>query len=105
MTIELTKKMFDTDVASGKGLALIDFWAPWCGPCRKQVPIIDDVAAAVGSKAIVAKVNVDEEPDLASQFEISSIPTIILFKDGKVIDRLSGLHSKEQLTTIIEKNI
>jgi thioredoxin 1 len=78
---------------------LIDFWAPWCGPCRTQGPILDQVAAHVGDKAIVAKVNVDEEPDLAGQFGVQSIPTLVVLQAGQIVKRFVGV---QQAGTLVQ---
>lgn len=77
---------------------LLDFWAPWCGPCRQQAPILDQVASHLGGRAIVAKVNVDEEPDLAATFGVQSIPTLVVLKGETVSQRLVGL---QQATTLV----
>lgn len=83
-------------IESGK-LVLIDCWATWCGPCVRMSPIIDEVAEEFGDKAIVGKYNVDEETDLSAQYRIMSIPTLLFFKDGKLVDRLAGSQSKATL--------
>ena len=82
---------------------LIDFWAPWCGPCRMQGPILDEVARTVGAKAIVAKVNVDEEPMLASQFGVQSIPTLVILKDGRIQQRFVGVQPAHVLTNALQQ--
>lgn len=80
-----------------KGITLVDFWAEWCGPCRMQLPILDEVSAEIGDKAVIAKVNVDEELGLAQKFGVQSIPTLILFKDGKAVEVMVGLQDKDTL--------
>ena len=82
-------KSFNEAIASG--VTLVDFWATWCGPCRMQAPILDSFEAEMGSTVNVGKVDVDEEPDIAQRFNIFSIPTIIVFKDGKEVARTVGV--------------
>lgn len=86
-TIELTKS----------GVALVDFWAPWCGPCRMLAPAIDELSSEFEGKALIAKVNIDEEPDLATEFGIRSVPTILFFKDGQLVDTVIGAQAKQAL--------
>ncbi|MBC8514817.1 thioredoxin [bacterium] len=88
MVVELTDKDFDGEV--GKGLTLVDFWAPWCGPCRTAAPFVDKLAVEMEGVANVVKVNVDENQGVAAKHQVMSIPTFILFKDGEVLDRTSG---------------
>lgn len=93
----------DFDQTTGSGVVLVDFWAPWCGPCRMQGPILEDVAATVGAKAMVAKVNIDENPAAAARFGVRSIPTLILFKDGKNVQTFVGLQRKDALVGAVEQ--
>jgi len=86
-----------------QGVSLVDFWAPWCGPCRMQEPIIEELAREIGDRATIAKLNVDDEPELASRYGVMSIPTLILFKDGQPVDKLVGLQSKDTLKARLEK--
>ncbi|WP_314292513.1 thioredoxin [Leptotrichia massiliensis] len=95
MALNLNKDNFDQSISSG--VALVDFWAEWCGPCKMQLPIIEEFSSEMEGKATIGKVNVDEELELAQSFGIQSIPTLILFKDGKPVKKLVGLHSKESL--------
>ena len=92
MALNLNKDNFEQSIANG--VALVDFWASWCGPCKMQLPIIEEFSGEMEGKATVGKVNVDEELELAQSFGIQSIPTLILFKDGKPVKKLVGLHSK-----------
>ena len=96
---ELTTANFDSTIASGT--VLVDFWAPWCGPCRAQGPIIDKVAEKVGDKAVLAKVNVDESPLIAAKFGVRSIPTLILFKDGQKVRDFIGVQQEAALVEIL----
>ncbi|GAA0316956.1 thioredoxin [Oceanobacillus oncorhynchi subsp. oncorhynchi] len=91
----LTKETFNEQIKSG--VTLVDFWAPWCGPCQVQLPIIDELSEEVKGNATIAKVNVDEEPELAGTYGIMSIPTLLLFKDGQVMDTMVGINQKEAL--------
>ena len=95
MALSLNKDNFEKSIANG--VALVDFWAEWCGPCKMQLPIIEEFSSEMEGKATVGKVNVDEQLELAQSFGIQSIPTLILFKDGKPVKKLVGLHSKESL--------
>ena len=90
--IELTAENFK-DVIS-EGVALVDFWAPWCGPCRMIAPIIDELAEEYEGKAKICKVNTDEQPSIAGEFGIRSIPTILFFKDGELVDQMVGAAGK-----------
>ena len=98
--MDLNGSNYEDTVKSG--VVLIDFWAPWCGPCKMQTPILEKVAAAVGDKAVIAKVNVDENPDLAAKYGIRSIPTLILLKDGESKQQLIGLQQEAALVSAIE---
>jgi len=99
--IHLTTSAFEK-VKNQDKVVLIDFWAPWCGPCRVQGPILDQVSSRIGDKAIVAKVNVDEEPNLASPFGIQAIPTLIIMKGGKVVQRFTGVQQADALVMALE---
>lgn len=99
--INLKSDTFEKQVATG--VTLVDFWAEWCSPCRFQLPILKEVADEIGDKAVIAKINVDEELELAGQFGVQSIPTLILFKDGQMIDIMVGVQSKEVLIEKISK--
>ena len=93
----VTDATFQTNVLNAPGLVLLDCWAPWCGPCRMVGPIMDQLARESGGRYRIAKLNVDENPRTAAQFQIQSIPTMLIFKDGKLIDRLIGAQPKQAI--------
>jgi thioredoxin 1 len=95
--IELEAKDFDDKVLKAKTKTLVDFYAPWCGPCQSMGPVIEDLAKEMKGKAGVYKVNVDEESDLAGEYNVMSIPTLLIFEGGKVIDQMMGATKKEDL--------
>ena len=101
MEITLTKTNFEAEVLKSDKPVLVDFWAPWCGPCRMLAPVLAEVAAENGDKIKVGKVNVDENPELAAQYGISGIPAILLFKDGKVVATSVGFKPKPELEAFI----
>ena len=97
----LGKDNFNDTIANG--VTLVDFWAEWCGPCRMQLPILEEVSEEIGEKATVGKINVDHELELAQRFGVQSIPTLILFKDGEIVDKMVGVQAKETLVDKIKK--
>lgn len=99
---ELTTDNFASE--TGSGIALVDFWAPWCGPCKMQAPIMDEVAATLGEDALVAKVNVDDSPELAARFNIRGIPSMVLLKDGQLVEQLTGLRQAADLVKLVRDN-
>lgn len=103
MAVVMTKENFSQSIESG--VTLVDFWAPWCGPCKMQLPIVEELATELQGQATIGKINVDEQPELASQFGVMSIPTLILFKDGQPVDKLVGLQSKDALKNKIQNNL
>ena len=95
--IKITKANFEEEVLNSPIPVVIDFWATWCGPCRMIAPVIEEIAEEYANVVKVGKVNVDEEPELASQFGIISIPTVVLIKDGQISAKSVGYRTKEQL--------
>jgi len=100
-----SKQVFEEKVLKSKHPVLVDFWAPWCGPCRMVGPIIEELANEYSGKVMFAKVNTDENSDLSMDYNIMSIPTLILFKDGKSADKIIGALPKEELKSFLDKNI
>lgn len=98
--INFTSANFDETTKSG--VAVADFWAPWCGPCRMVAPIIEELATEYKGRAVIGKVNTDDEQDLAVKFGIRSIPTILFFKDGKLVDQMVGAASKQAFAQKID---
>ena len=97
----ITDAEFKTTVA--QGVTLVDFWAPWCGPCRMIAPILDELAVELKEKAKIVKINVDENPVVAGQFGVMSIPTLLLFKNGEKVDQKIGGQAKPALRSFIEQ--
>jgi thioredoxin 1 len=84
---------------------LVDFWAPWCGPCKMLGPVLEEAEKEIGGKAVIAKVNVDEESDLAAKFGVSNIPTMIIFKKGEPVDRSVGFINKEKVLALLKSHM
>jgi thioredoxin 1 len=103
MALEITDKNFEEEVIGSDKPTLVDFWAPWCGPCQMMGPVIDEVSKEVADFAKVGKVNVDENPETAQKFGVMSIPTLILFKKGENVKQMIGVQSKETLIEELKK--
>ncbi len=102
-TLTVTQSNFQAEVLQSKTPILVDFWATWCAPCRAVAPILDELAVKYRGKFTVGKVNVDEHPELAAQFGVLNIPTLIFFKGGQEVDRVVGVQPKTQLEAKIQK--
>lgn len=97
MEVIITKENFNQEVLESKIPVLVDFWATWCGPCMMLSPIIEEIAKEYDGKIKVGKINTDEQEELAMQFSIMAIPTLLLFKDGKVVNQMSGYRAKDEI--------
>jgi thioredoxin 1 len=100
-----TELNFKAEILDSDKVALVDFWAPWCGPCKILGPVIEELAADYAGKAVVAKLNVDENPRIAAQYGIRSIPSLLLFKNGQVVDQMVGAIPKNTIATKLDEYI
>jgi thioredoxin 1 len=98
--LELNDDTFEDETK--QGVTLVDFWAPWCGPCKMLTPIIEGIAAKIGDKAKITKVNIDDSPKVASKFGIRSIPTVVILKNGETVEQLVGLRKETDLLAAID---
>ena len=100
---ELSDRNFKTEVLKSRLPTLVDFWAPWCGPCRAVGPVIEQLAAERANSVKVGKLNVDQSPDVAAAYGVHSIPTLMIFKDGEVVDCIVGVHTKAELESALDR--
>jgi thioredoxin 1 len=103
--LAVTDASFASDVLAVEQPVLVDLWAAWCGPCRMIAPLVHELATEFAGRAKVVKLNVDENPETATRFEISSIPTLLIFKNGRLVDRITGFTSKKTLATRLEAQL
>jgi len=103
--LEFTEQNFDEQVLKSAKPVLVDFWAPWCAPCRMMAPTVDAIAAEYADRAVVGKLNVDDHQSLATRYNIRGIPALLLFKDGQVREQVVGATSKDVITRMIEKHL
>ncbi|MDD5731812.1 MAG: thioredoxin [Patescibacteria group bacterium] len=103
--LELDDFSFDKKVLETDKVSLVDFWAPWCGPCKMLGPVVEEVAKDIGEKAFIGKLNVDDNPVVASKYKIMSIPTILIFKKGKIVDQFVGVQPKDLIIKRLESAI
>ncbi|HCX9124862.1 TPA: thioredoxin [Staphylococcus aureus] len=101
--VKVTDADFDSKVESG--VQLVDFWATWCGPCKMIAPVLEELAADYEGKADILKLDVDENPSTAAKYEVMSIPTLIVFKDGQPVDKVVGFQQKENLAEVLDKHL
>ena len=102
MEIELYKETFEQEVLQSDIPVLVDFWATWCGPCKMIAPIVKEIADEYHGKILVGKVNVDEEPDLTMQYNVSSIPTLMVFKNGQLVNKAVGYREKDEILKMLK---
>jgi thioredoxin 1 len=102
MTVEITDASFKTEVTDSPVPVLVDFWAPWCGPCKMIAPVLEEIAQEYEGKAKIVKINIDDNQNTPAQFGVRSIPTLILFKNGQEVEKIIGAQGKDKLTALID---
>lgn len=105
MEVQLSDNAFDKDVLKSPKPVLVDFWAPWCGPCRMLGPIVEELSKEFEGKVTVGKLNTDDNPQTASKYNITAIPTLLFFKGGQVVDQMMGVQSKKDIKAKLESLI
>jgi thioredoxin 1 len=103
--LEVTDKTFEQEVKQAQMPVLVDFWAPWCGPCKALGPVIDELASEYAGKVKIVKVNTDENQEVAQQFRISGIPSLLVFKNGEMVEQMVGLQKKSALSAVLDKHL
>ena len=103
--LDINDGNFEAEVVNSSELTIVDFWAPWCGPCRKLGPVLDEIAQDFEGKIKIVKLNTDENLKTAKEYSVSSLPTLLIFKEGKPVERLVGLMPKTSIITNIEKHL
>jgi len=104
MALKFTDDNFEQEVLKSDKIVLVDFYADWCGPCKMMAPIVDELAGEYDGVAKIGKINVDDNPSTSAQYRVMSIPTMLLFKNGEVVETIVGAVPKTQLTNILDKN-
>lgn len=104
-TIHVSDASFEADVLKAAGPVLVDFWAEWCGPCRRLAPTVDELATDYDGRVVVGKLNVDDNPNVASRYSIRGIPTLLLFKGGEIVEQVVGLADKSALKKLLDKHV
>lgn len=102
-TVDITDQNFETEVLQSPLPVLVDFWATWCGPCRMIAPVVEELAVENADSVKVCKINIDDSPNIAANYGVSSIPTLMIFKNGQLVDRLVGVQPKKRLQNALDQ--